>query len=195
MATPHSSHPSPPDTDHYEQLRVADSATPQQLRSAFRRLSKLYHPDTTSLPQSQAARSFQRLQQAYAVLSDPVARRAYDGWRSGPRQLIDPSSGGVCATTASSADPSSRNPLTELSRRDGYPSSSPPTNSASVRRALSGGEWFALLLLAIAMVLSLALGIGLAWARGVELMRLPSWWSDPAASALAMNASRGPTTY
>jgi hypothetical protein len=61
-----------------------------------------------------------------------------------------------------------------------------------VRRALSGGEWFALLLLAIALVLSLALGIGLAWARGTELMRQPSWWSEPAAPAMAINASMEP---
>ncbi|KMM17295.1 molecular chaperone DnaJ, partial [Synechococcus sp. GFB01] len=45
-----------------------------------------------------------------------------------------------------------------------------------VRRALSGGEWLALLLLAMALVLSLALGVGLAWMRGAELMAWPSWW-------------------
>jgi hypothetical protein len=49
---------------------------------------------------------------------------------------------------------------------------------ASLRRALSGGEWFALLLLAIALVLCLVLGIGVAWARGAELVRWPSWWAD-----------------
>ena len=48
-----------------------------------------------------------------------------------------------------------------------------------VRRALSGGEWFALLLLALAVVFSLVLGVGLAWARGAELVRPPSWWSVP----------------
>ena len=47
-----------------------------------------------------------------------------------------------------------------------------------VRRALSGGEWFALLLLAIALVLSLVLGIGLAWARGTAMVQWPSWWSE-----------------
>ena len=45
-----------------------------------------------------------------------------------------------------------------------------------VRRALSGGEWFALLLLGVAVVFSLVLGVGLAWARGTELLREPSWW-------------------
>jgi hypothetical protein len=47
-----------------------------------------------------------------------------------------------------------------------------------VRRALSGGEWFALVLLAVALVLSLVLGLGVAWARGAELVRQPSWWGE-----------------
>jgi hypothetical protein len=55
----------------------------------------------------------------------------------------------------------------------------------SLRRALSGGEWFALLLLAIALLLSLVLGIGVAWARGAELVRWPSWWTDLHPAALA----------
>ena len=45
-----------------------------------------------------------------------------------------------------------------------------------VRRALSGGEWLALLLLAVALLLSLVLGVGLAWMRGAELVQWPSWW-------------------
>jgi hypothetical protein len=58
-----------------------------------------------------------------------------------------------------------------------------------VRRALSGGEWFALLLLAMALVLSLIMGIGVAWARGVELMHRPSWWSVPQQGSLAGQAA------
>jgi hypothetical protein len=46
----------------------------------------------------------------------------------------------------------------------------------SVRRTLSGGEWFALLLLGLALVFCLVLGVGLAWLRGTELVREPSWW-------------------
>jgi len=46
----------------------------------------------------------------------------------------------------------------------------------SVRRTLSGGEWFALLLLGVALVFCLVLGVGLAWLRGTELVREPSWW-------------------
>jgi hypothetical protein len=47
-----------------------------------------------------------------------------------------------------------------------------------VRRALSGGEWLALLLLGIALVFSLVLGVGMAWLRGAELIESPSWWPE-----------------
>jgi preprotein translocase subunit Sec63 len=52
-----------------------------------------------------------------------------------------------------------------------------------VRRPLSGGEWFALVLLALAVLFSLVLGVGLAWARGAELVRPPSWWSTSVQTA------------
>ena len=60
-----------------------------------------------------------------------------------------------------------------------------------VRRALSGGEWFALLLLGVAVVFSLVLGVGLAWARGTELLREPSWWpgSEQTAQTLPSNTA------
>jgi hypothetical protein len=160
---------------HYNLLKVSSSATPQQLRQAFRRLSKLYHPDTTSLPSAEAAEAFREVQAAYAVLNDPSRRLAYD------RQL---------AAVASAAPPSPA---------PGDPAGPRLARPLPVRRALSGGEWFALLLLAVALVLSLVLGIGVAWARGAELMRQPSWWqagavlgadpaeplADPAAEPLA----------
>lgn len=63
-----------------------------------------------------------------------------------------------------------------------------------VRRALSGGEWFALLLLALAVVFSLVLGVGLAWARGAEFLRAPSWWTaagQTAGSSLSSAADVG----
>ncbi len=54
----------------------------------------------------------------------------------------------------------------------------------SVRRTLSGGEWFALLLLGLALAFCLVLGVGLAWLRGTELVREPSWWSAQATQGL-----------
>lgn len=143
--------PSGSPSSHYAQLQLPSTATPEQLRQAFRSLSKLYHPDTTALPKDQAAESFLRLRQAYAVLSNPESRRQYDAEL---RQALLLASGSP--------------PPPALGTPQGRP--------LPVRRALSGGEWLALLLLAVALVLSLLLGVGLALARGVELARLPSWW-------------------
>ena len=50
----------------------------------------------------------------------------------------------------------------------------------------------ALLLLAVAMVLSLVLGLGVAWARGVALVRAPSWWAAPMASHTGQIVSVAP---
>ena len=131
--------------NHYELLQIAPDASQQELRQAFRRLSKRYHPDTTDLPAEQAEEVFRHLQQAYLTLSDPERRRLYDvSLRPVPQPL--------------------------QSLRVSVPQPVP------VRRALSGGEWFALLLLGVAVVFSLVLGVGLAWARGTELLREPSWW-------------------
>ncbi len=149
---------------HYELLQLAPNADARELRLAFRRLSKRYHPDTTLLPADQAQEAFRRLQQAYAVLSDPLARQAYDSRR-------------LAALHLAVSRPSQPPP-----QRLGEPKPVP------VRRALSGGEWFALLLLAVALVLSLVLGIGVAWARGAELVRQPSWW-PPAGTGSAAGTS------
>lgn len=68
--------PSPP--SYYALLGVAPGASAEELRQAFRSLSKRYHPDTTSLPAAEAAAAFLQLQQGYAVLSDPQQRQRYD---------------------------------------------------------------------------------------------------------------------
>ncbi|WP_228007230.1 J domain-containing protein [Cyanobium sp. LEGE 06143] len=144
--------PSGSRSSHYALLQLPSTATPEQLRQAFRSLSKLYHPDTTALPKDQAADSFLQLRQAYAVLSNPESRRQYDAEL---RQELLLASRSVAP------------PALRLQQ---------PGRPLPVRRALSGGEWLALLLLALALALSLLLGVGLALARGVELARLPSWW-------------------
>ena len=61
---------------YYEILGVAPDATPDEIRAAYRRLAKQYHPDVNSDPD--AGERFIAVQQAYETLSDPEARARYD---------------------------------------------------------------------------------------------------------------------
>ncbi|KAI3522900.1 hypothetical protein L1887_00952 [Cichorium endivia] len=63
---------------HYQFLGVPAEADLEEIKAAYRRLSKEYHPDTTSLPLKTASEMFMRLRQVYDVLSDSEKRRFYD---------------------------------------------------------------------------------------------------------------------
>jgi len=66
--------------DHYATLQVAATASPAVIRAAYRVLTQRYHPDKN--PEEPTADAIlKRLNAAYAVLSDPATRRAYDAHR------------------------------------------------------------------------------------------------------------------
>ncbi|KAJ1421822.1 DnaJ domain containing protein [Sesbania bispinosa] len=70
---------------HYEVLGLPRDCTPDEIRSAYRRLALQRHPDKlvqSGISQSEATAQFQELQQAYEVLSDPKERAWYDSHRS-----------------------------------------------------------------------------------------------------------------
>ena len=62
--------------DYYEVLDVERSATEKDLKNAFRRLARRYHPDRSEEPDAED--KFKEIQEAYAVLSDPDKRAHYD---------------------------------------------------------------------------------------------------------------------
>jgi molecular chaperone DnaJ len=64
------------DRDYYEILGVSRTASKEELKQAFRRLARQYHPDVNNAPD--AEERFKELNEAYAVLSDDEKRAAYD---------------------------------------------------------------------------------------------------------------------
>lgn len=64
------------DRDYYEVLGVGRSASNEEIKKAFRRLARQYHPDVNKSPDSEER--FKEINEAYAVLSDAEKRAAYD---------------------------------------------------------------------------------------------------------------------
>ena len=61
---------------YYEILQVDKKASKKDVKSAYRRLAILYHPDKNKSPESEE--KFKGIAEAYSVLSDPVKRKQYD---------------------------------------------------------------------------------------------------------------------
>lgn len=134
--------PCEPAHNYYSLLGVAPQASKAELRHAFCTLSKQFHPDTTALPEAEAAEHFTALKQAYSVLSDPAARYRYD-------QQRQPAQANRTAVTRGYASNPNATALRVI----------------SPRRPLSPGEWFALVLMGAAVLCCALLAAVLGWTR------------------------------
>lgn len=136
-------------TSYYALLGLHPSASPLEIRRAYRELSKLYHPDTTDLPTATATTKFQQLNEAYATLSSPERRAVYD-LRIGYSRL---------------------NVIQAPSNLNSPVAQRPPKYSSSAYldptdRPLSAGEIFALFILGLTFVGCLLLAIAIGLTRG-----------------------------
>jgi len=63
--------------DYYESLGVARTATPEEIKQAFRKLARIHHPDVAK-NKAAGEKMFKEINEAYEVLGDPEKRSRYD---------------------------------------------------------------------------------------------------------------------
>ena len=80
--------------DYYEVLGVEKTATDEELKKAYRKLAKKYHPDANPDNKEEAEAKFKELNEAYEVLSDKQKRSMYDQFgHNGPNGYANDFSG------------------------------------------------------------------------------------------------------
>lgn len=113
--------PSTTTEDHYKTLGVGKTASQKELKSAFRKLARQFHPDTNASDPN-AEERFKDVNEAYDVLGDEKTRKLYDRYGNDWRAYRD-------AGYTGDEPVSQARPTTHSTRSRAYPSSS--TFSAS----------------------------------------------------------------
>ena len=164
-------------TNYYSLLGLTPTVSVQEIRRAYRDLSKLYHPDTTQLPAAIATRKFQQLNEAYATLSNPQRRITYD-------QEI-----GYSRLSVMQASADLNIPVSEARRRRVSNAYLDPTD-----RPLSAGELFALFILGLTFIACLVLVVAIGVTKGDVAWRLPADFiiNQTVQEKVEIDASRSP---
>ncbi|MFX0074562.1 MAG: DnaJ domain-containing protein [Candidatus Hermodarchaeota archaeon] len=74
------------DKNYYEILEVEKDASEEEIKLAYRRLAKKFHPDLNQSDPN-AKEKFIKLHEAYDILSDPQKRKIYDQAGYNPRNI------------------------------------------------------------------------------------------------------------
>lgn len=79
--------------DYYKTLGVAKTATAKEIKSAYRKLAREWHPDVNPTRKKQAEEKFKEISEAYEVLGDAEKRKTYDALGSDWQQRVRQPSG------------------------------------------------------------------------------------------------------
>ena len=90
--------------EYYRSLGVQPNASPDELKKAYRKLAKQYHPDLHPGDQEAEAR-FKEINEAYEILSDPAKRKKYDEQQQGTTQRRQAPNGAKTATRTPKGGP------------------------------------------------------------------------------------------
>src|SRR5688572_2046065 len=105
--------------DYYDVLGVPRSASEKEIRQAYRKLARQYHPDLNP-NDKQAEAKFKEIGQAYEVLSDADKRKQYDRWGPDFEKYEQARKAGASAGASGGSGPFGSGPFTWTTGTGGY---------------------------------------------------------------------------